>query len=70
MAFNDITITISLIVSLSLITSLFLIFSSINPNIRLSIRNNADNVGVSVKTSFYMRHNVLDCIIALWKLVM
>ncbi|SQI02853.1 CDGSH-type zinc finger protein [Clostridium perfringens] len=32
--------------------------------IGLSIRKNADNIGVSVKTSFYMRHNVLDCIIA------
>lgn len=28
----------------------------------LSIRKNAESVGVSVKTSFYMRHKVLDCI--------
>ena len=30
--------------------------------IGLSIRKNAENVGVGVKTSFYMRHKVLDCI--------
>lgn len=28
----------------------------------LSIRKNADNVWVGVKTSFYMRHKILDCI--------
>ena len=28
----------------------------------LSIRKNAENAGVGVKTSFYMRHKVLDCI--------
>ena len=28
----------------------------------LSIRKNDENVGVSVKTSFYMRNKVLDCI--------
>ena len=28
----------------------------------LSIIKNAENVGVCVKTSFYMRHKVLDCI--------
>ena len=28
----------------------------------LSIRKNAKNVGVCVKTSFYMRHKILDCI--------
>ncbi len=30
--------------------------------IGLSIRKNAKSVGVSVKTSFYMRHKLLDCI--------
>ena len=30
--------------------------------IGLSIRKNAENVGVGVKTSFYMRHKILDCI--------
>lgn len=30
--------------------------------IGFSIRKNAENVGVCVKTSFYMRHKVLDCI--------
>ena len=32
--------------------------------IGLSIRKNAENVGVGVKTSFYMRHKILDCISA------
>lgn len=32
--------------------------------IELSIRKNAENLGVGVKTSFYMRNKVLDSIIA------
>lgn len=28
----------------------------------ISIRKNAENVGVSVKISFYMRNKVFDCI--------
>lgn len=30
--------------------------------IELSIRKNAENIGVGVKASFYMRHKVFDCI--------
>lgn len=58
-SFNDLTKSALSCTKLSLKTWIEYVKGMI---IGLSIRKNAENVGVSVKTSFYMRHKILDCI--------
>ena len=58
-SFNDLTKSALSCTKLSLQTWIEYVKGMI---IGLSIRKNAENVGVCVKTSFYMRHKVLDCI--------